>query len=150
MRLTIGFLDSLLRLDKQPPPIAVVKPVCGLHFLHLTILCSYGGSHYHLGADDYAMSDASGDGRPGEGELVDDMPREADLGDDIPGDPDLGNDTPGDDTLGDGTPKVAAGEAGPEDGMSSTALPVSTKQRGMGRSELEMPEYSDEISDPSP
>lgn len=83
--------------------------------------------------------DASGDGRPGEGDLGDDMPREADLGDDMQGDPDLG----------DGAPNVAAGEAGPEDGMSSTLLPVSTKQRGMGRSELEMPEYSDEKSSSS-
>lgn len=85
------------------------------------------------------MMDASGDGRPGEGDLGDDMPREADLGDDMQGDPDLG----------DGAPNVAAGEAGPEDGMSSTLLPVSTKQRGMGRSELEMPEYSDEKSSSS-
>jgi len=75
------------------------------------------------------MIDASGDNRPGEADLSDDAS--------------------GDEILGDGTPKVAAGEAGPEVGMSSTALPVSTKQRGIGRSELEMPEYSDEISDSS-
>lgn len=85
------------------------------------------------------MMDASGDGRPGEGDLGDDMPREAGRGDDMPGDPDLG----------DGAPNVAAGEAGLEGGMSSTLLPVSTKQRGMGRSELEMPEYSDEKSESS-
>lgn len=85
------------------------------------------------------MMDASGDGRPGEGDLGDDMPRGGDMGDDMLGDPDLG----------DGAPKVAAGEAGPEDGISSTLLPVSTKQRGMGRSELEMPEYSDEKSESS-
>lgn len=85
------------------------------------------------------MMDASGDGRPGEGDLGDDMPREAGRGDDMPRGADLG----------DGAPNVAAGEAGPEDGMSSTLLPVSTKQRGMGRSELEMPEYSDEKSESS-
>lgn len=95
------------------------------------------------------MMDASGDGRPGEGDLGDDMPREAGRGDDMPRGADLGDDMPGDPDLGDGAPNVAAGEAGPEDGMSSTLLPVSTKQRGMGRSELEMPEYSDEKSEAS-